>query len=91
MLLFLLNFKSGHQGLDKQKLRDGPVTKVSFLIPRGLGNVHALMVVSDPMGKGRDTSLVQLVRQSMAEPECSEHCVLPETECNRVALPTHPI
>lgn len=90
MLLLLLDFKSGHQVLDKQKLQDGPVTKVSFLIPRGLGNVHALMAASDPMGKGRDTSLVQLVRHGLAEPECSEHCVLPETECNREALPAHP-
>ena len=67
------------------------MTKVSFLIPRGLGNVHALMAVSDPVGKGRDTSLVQLVRQSMAEPERSEHCVLPDTEYNGVAIPVHPI
>lgn len=92
LLLLPLPFKSGHRGLDKYKSRDGLATKVCFLTPKGLcNNVQALMVVSDPVGKRGDISLVQLLRQGMAEPECSEHCVLPGTESNRVAAQAHPI
>lgn len=88
----LLNFKSGHQGLDKQKPRDGLVTKVSFLIPRGLCNVHALMAVSDPMGKGRDTSLVQLVRQGAWQSQSAKNTVyFLRWKVTEWPLPAHPI